>query len=568
MEMTELSSRAQELLAGVQAYCQKSLDAGKWPGIRDMAAEFHADNRIFAEIRKYLLVNGLLNVPDKFTGGARYRTEGILAQTNATPEATVAVLKEINEMTEDGWTISLPRTRIHTLEQLIEVFQIDLEKWEVERWVANKWEMGYKNEVGEPGTEPLYQVKAFLRRKRFTDIEHAYLENAKLRQQVEKTKLQLNNERKMTKRLAINHAGYDELIPQIKDFVNSMGDLSLKYKRVHPLQPQLHAPVSPDHTEDVVALWSDTHFGDVIRREDTSGFPEYDLVISANRWAYTIQKTKMILAIHRAAYPLKKLYIWVGGDIGNGVLHDAPNSNSLFMPAQVHFGYHMLKFGIEELVQLTEPDENGVRIIEEIVLLFTVGNHMRVDEKMPHKYQAQRTLDWLIYQFLIERFGGYPHVTIRQEMSPYIFETIRGHRHLFAHGMQVGFRNSPDAQNKSITNFINLARGLFDSPEWRKTNGLEGETFSRACIGDIHIPVRYPRFISNGSLNGQNELGANWMLEPIPAAQWLWGVSESHQETFHYLVESTKVQRQPKYHTSYGVFAEDYMERIGRGGTK
>src|SRR5690242_20395341 len=121
-------------------------------------------------------------------------------------------------------------------------------------------------------------------------------------------------------------------------------------------------------------------------------------------------------------YPIDTLNIWVGGDIGNGILHDSPNSNELFTPAQVHFSYHMLKFGIEDLLTLTEPDASGRAVVKKIKLLFTVGNHMRMDEKMPMKFQAQRTLDWLIYQFVIDRFKNNPAIEIRKEMSPYIFE--------------------------------------------------------------------------------------------------------------------------------------------------
>jgi hypothetical protein len=257
--------------------------------------------------------------------------------------------------------------------------------------------------------------------------------------------------------------------------------------------------------------------------------------------------------------------VWVGGDIGNGVLHDSPNSNALFMPAQVDFSYKMFKFAIEDLLTLTKPDPiTGNKIVEEIVLLFTVGNHMRVDEKMPHKYQAQRTLDWLIYRSIIERFDGRDNIRIRTEMSPFIFENIRGHRHLFCHGMQVGFRNSPDAQNKAITSFLALARATFDSPEWRKKNGLQGETFSRACIGDIHIPIRFPRFVSNGSLNGQNELGVNWQLEPIPAGQQLWGVSDKHQETWNYFLECSHIQRAEEDFNKYGIYAAEYSKAVGR----
>lgn len=399
----------------------------------------------------------------------------------------------------------------------------------------------------------------------FKSTEEYYIrENARLTRLAEKRRLDVSAERKMKVHLAANHAGYDELLANCKEFVNLFGDYSLPIEYLKP-QPQVVGAVGTGHSEDAVLLLSDQHFGDVTRPDDTSGFPEYDLVIGGNRFGYVIGKAKQVLTLHRGMYPIKKLYVWVGGDVGNGVLHDSPNSNALFIPAQIHFSYHMMKFAIEDLLSLTVPDpQTGVQVVEEIVLLFSVGNHMRMDIHMPMKYQAQRTFDWLIYQFIIERFKGTPRVTIHETMSPFIFENIRGHRHLFAHGSQVGFCNNPDGQNKAVGRFLALARGLFDSPEWRKKNDIQGETFSRACIGDIHIPLSFPRFKSNGSLNGQNELGTNWTLEPIPAGQQIWGVTDAHQETWAYFLECTHIQRDRNDYNNYGIFAADYTKRIGR----
>lgn len=77
---------------------------------------------------------------------------------------------ERSELTNNSWAISLPKTRIHTLAQLVEFFEIDLAIWEVERFIANKWEMGQAG--GE--AMPLFQVKAFLKKKQ--DIVNACAE--------------------------------------------------------------------------------------------------------------------------------------------------------------------------------------------------------------------------------------------------------------------------------------------------------------------------------------------------------------------------------------------------------
>src|ERR1044072_7646435 len=54
---------------------------------------------------------------------------------------------------------------ITSLEQLIAFCKIDTETWEVERWVCNKWEMGAKDAQKNIKVTPLFQIKAWLRRK-------------------------------------------------------------------------------------------------------------------------------------------------------------------------------------------------------------------------------------------------------------------------------------------------------------------------------------------------------------------------------------------------------------------
>lgn len=499
--------------------------------------------------------------------------------------------------------INIEGTRICTEEQLIEALNIDLTKWYVDSFTVRKWEMGFvssqhaetvkadtvtkqsgkkgfkvkrtvtgkaeTNKEYTPDHHQLFAVSCKLKRVVTEKDNDGYVkDNVRLMKENRRLSFQISAERRYRTAIITQTGQLEEMMAQIRDIAQQLGPTAVsQYAAIPPVHPEYKQAVSSTHSEDAVLLLSDTHFGDVIRPGDTSGFPEYDLGISGNRFGYTMEKVRQILSIQRSAYPIKKLYVWFGGDMGNGDLHDAPVSNALFIGPQVDFTFKMLKMGIDELSSLTVPDaETGVRVVEEIVLLFTCGNHMRESscQYMPMKYQAQRTFDWLIYQLLMEWFKDTPRITIRQSMSPYIFEEIRGHRHLFAHGMQVGYRNSPDAQVKSMDGFIKTIRSLFDSPEWRRKNGLQGPTFARACIGDIHVPVTFPRLISNGSLNGQNELGVNWGLEPIPCVQQLFGVTEKHLQTFHYEVNSTHIQREASDWNSYGHFAAEYERVNGR----
>jgi hypothetical protein len=51
-----------------------------------------------------------------------------------------------------------------TLEEVLALCKVDLKVWRVERWVANKWEVGAKQEDGSILTTPLFQIKVWFER--------------------------------------------------------------------------------------------------------------------------------------------------------------------------------------------------------------------------------------------------------------------------------------------------------------------------------------------------------------------------------------------------------------------
>lgn len=88
-------------------------------------------------------------------------------------------LQERSEITADSWNISLPKTRIHTLDELVKFFEIDLAVWGIERFIANKWEIGAKDADDKLRIEPLFQVKAFLKRRKGIEAAHKEIDELK-----------------------------------------------------------------------------------------------------------------------------------------------------------------------------------------------------------------------------------------------------------------------------------------------------------------------------------------------------------------------------------------------------
>lgn len=56
--------------------------------------------------------------------------------------------------------------QIKSLKDLIKVCEIDLNEWQIDRWVCNKWEMGAKLKDDSIKVTPLFQVKVWLSRNK------------------------------------------------------------------------------------------------------------------------------------------------------------------------------------------------------------------------------------------------------------------------------------------------------------------------------------------------------------------------------------------------------------------
>ena len=96
---------------------------------------------------------------------ARLRAKGASAEGKPT-----AAPSEGTEYKEDGGaaTLNVVSHTVRTVEQALAKGAVDMDVWEVERFVVNSWEMGSKDNDGNPLVTPLWQVKLWLRRKRLT----------------------------------------------------------------------------------------------------------------------------------------------------------------------------------------------------------------------------------------------------------------------------------------------------------------------------------------------------------------------------------------------------------------
>jgi hypothetical protein len=206
-----LTPREQELLSKAVDFT-KSL--GRLPTTRELYAHLHCRSSVAANIIKHMN-NGQ---PSGYAPGKT-------ASFSSAPKA--AAVTETVEATQDTQVLTLPKTRIHTLEELLAYFKVDADVWEVDHWICNKWEMGYKDDEDKAQTEELYQVKVWLRRRMAQNADEYAVLCATQKAQLAKARQDLQTERSISKRLALNHSGYDDVLADFKKLADQMGDLSI-----------------------------------------------------------------------------------------------------------------------------------------------------------------------------------------------------------------------------------------------------------------------------------------------------------------------------------------------------
>lgn len=200
-------------------------------------------------------------------------------QPDATPTETPAPTGESWQVNGSGdtQTITSVSNRIRSLEDALAHASIDTTIWEVERFVVNSWEMGYKTDDGA-ATLPLWQVKVWLKRRVAVYVEQAISA--------------------LTERMAAHAPDY---------------------------APADYQPVADPHLLEITLV--DQHFGKLAWRRETG--EDYDLHIAEQLYRRAIDD----LLAKSAGFPIERILLPIGNDFlhidnlavttANGTIQDA-----------------------------------------------------------------------------------------------------------------------------------------------------------------------------------------------------------------------------------------------------
>jgi UDP-2,3-diacylglucosamine pyrophosphatase LpxH len=233
-------------------------------------------------------------------------------------DPAIPVLAETSDLSGDTWEISIPKTRIYTLEQLLEHCKVDLTKWVVERFTVNKWEMASADKSDQIHVEPLFQVKATLVKAKGMTIEAVKNEIAALKKD----------------------AGI--VVPTPKRTFRKSGEGNCLEISVY-----------------------DAHYGRLSWGEETL-WEDYDLSIASKEYNAAIDSL-----LNRCNMDLEEIVFVVGNDLFH--VDNPNNTTTKGTPQDVDSRYHKIfrRVRLEQQKQI----EKMRKISPKVKVIFSPGNH-------------------------------------------------------------------------------------------------------------------------------------------------------------------------------------------------
>lgn len=266
-----------------------------------------------------------------------------------------------------------------------------------------------------------------------------------------------------------------------------------------------------------VTIWSDWHWGEVVRLDEVGGVNEFNEDIALRRVDNLVNGTVTLLREYAGQMPeYPGIYVCLGGDFFSGSIHDelvetnwCPVAGQAFQLKEVIAG---------ALIRLA--DEFG-----DVHVPCVVGNHGRNAKRPRAKLRVQENSEYWLYRALAGHFAGDKrfHFVVA-EQTDVDFE-IYGHRFKLTHGDALGVKGG-DGQVGALGPIV---RGTL------KTNASERQVrreFDTLIIGHWHS--YQPRgqlvpCIVNGTLKGYDEYARTFLRAPYGRpSQALWLVSPKH----------------------------------------
>lgn len=146
------------------------------------------------------------------------------------------------------------------------------------------------------------------------------------------------------------------------------------------------------------ALIGDWHIDEIVDPREVSGVNEFNDIIAVKRVDRLFTTIISLLEMCQSRSKIDTLVLTLLGDFISGWIHpDLVESNELTPPEAVIRMFDLLIGGIDFLLKHTKVD---------LIISGSIGNHSRITERFRTKKRAEKSFEWIVYEFLVRWYAA------------------------------------------------------------------------------------------------------------------------------------------------------------------
>lgn len=258
---------------------------------------------------------------------------------------------------------------------------------------------------------------------------------------------------------------------------------------------------------------SDLHLDEVVDPAELNGLNAFSRSIAEQRVRRWSEKACEMGDLHRHAWD--GAIVFLGGDMVSGAIHDElVKTNEDELPGTMIYWAPRLAAAIKMVA-----DFYG-----HVHCPAVVGNHGRLDQRMPAKRRARNSWDTLLYRLIALHLKDDPRITFDIASGSYLFVPVYNETAFLTHGDEV--RGGSGWAGVWTPLGTILRRAVEIAP-------AHGKTVTYCVIGHWHrsILAHAQGIVLNNSLKGFDEYAASLRFRPEPPGQNWWVASPTHGTT-------------------------------------
>jgi predicted phosphodiesterase len=280
------------------------------------------------------------------------------------------------------------------------------------------------------------------------------------------------------------------------------------------IKPQDHVSGAPGYP---MTIWSDWHWGEVVRKDETGGANAFNRRIAFQRVENLVNNTIGLLRDYAGKNPeYPGIWVMLGGDMISGSIHEELRETNWGTVEEQAIEVGDVLAG----ALLRMADEFGT-----VHVPCVVGNHGRKAHRPPAKAKVRENREYGVYKSLARQFSSDPrfHFYVPEETDFYF--SVYGHRFLLTHGDSLGVKGGDGI----IGALGPIARGTIKVSASERQIGRDLDTL---VMGHWHTYIPRSEAVAaivNGTLKGYDEYARLFLrVRFARPSQALWLVSPKH----------------------------------------